>query len=241
MTRYLATAAAAVLAGALLTGGGVAAIGRGAASAAESRTLVPAPAVDEPRARVSGTETAILSGGCFWGVQAVFQHVKGVREVISGYTGGSAATAHYEVVSTGATGHAESVKIVYDPREITYGTLLRIYFFVATDPTELDYQGPDHGSQYRGEIWPVSRAQRRVAQAYLRQLTADHVFPRPIATRIDDAEPFYRAEDYHQNFATLHPDDPYIAMFDAPKVTALARGLPALYVARPALLAAAAR
>lgn len=241
MTRYIATAAAAVLATALLTAGGSAVLSRGAASAAEFRTPVPAPAVDEPRARVSGTETAILSGGCFWGVQAVFQHVKGVREVVSGYTGGSALTAHYEIVSTGATGHAESVKIVYDPREITYGTLLRIYFSVTTDPTELDFQGPDHGSQYRGEIWPVSRAQRRVAQAYVTQLTADHVFPQPIVTRIDAAKPFYQAEDYHQNFATLHPDDSYIAMFDTPKVAALARQFAALYAVRPALLASVAR
>lgn len=241
MIRRLTTAVPAILAVTLLAAGVVAAVSRGAASAADSRAFVPVPAVDEPPARVSGAETAIFSGGCFWGMQVVFQHVKGVREVISGYTGGSAGAAHYEDVSTGATGHAESVEIVYDPRAITYGTLLRIYFAVATDPTELDFQGPDHGPQYRGEIWPLSRAQRRVAQAYVSQLTADHVFSRPIATRIDDAEPFYRAEEYHQNFATVHPDNPYIAMFDSPKVTALARRFPALYMERPALLASATR
>jgi peptide-methionine (S)-S-oxide reductase len=230
---------AAALAAALLAGGLVAAISRAASAAAASLALVPAPAIDEPLANMSGTETAILSGGCFWGMQAVFQHVKGVREVLSGYTGGSAGTAHYEEVSTGMTGHAESIKIVYDPHEITYGTLLRIYFSVATDPTELDFQGPDDGSQYRGEIWPVSGAQRRVATAYVGELTAAHGFPKPIVTRIDDARPFYPAEDYHQNFATVHPDNPYIAMFDAPKVTALAQRFPALYIARPVLVASA--
>lgn len=229
----------AAVAAAVLIGGLVAAIGRHTAMAAESPALVPAPAIDEPLARQPGVETAILSGGCFWGMQLVFQHVKGVREAISGYTGGSAHTAHYEVVSTGMTGHAESIEVVYDPHEITYGTLLRIYFSVATDPTELDFQGPDHGSQYRGEIWPESRAQRRVAEAYVAQLTAGHLFGKPIVTRIDDAKPFYPAEGYHQNFATLHPDDPYIAMFDAPKATALAQRFPALYIARPVLLASA--
>lgn len=228
---------AAALAAALLTGGLVAAISRAAPATAGSPAPVPAPAVDEPLANTSGTETAILSGGCFWGMQAVFQHVKGVREVLSGYTGGSARTAQYEEVSTGTTGHAESIKIVYDPHEITYGTLLRIYFSVATDPTELDFQGPDHGSQYRGEIWPASGAQRRIATAYVSELTAAHDFPGPIVTRIDDARPFYPAEGYHQNFATLHPNDPYIAMFDAPKVTALAQIFPSLYIARPVLVA----
>ena len=237
VTERLRILGAAALAAALLTGGLVAAISHVASATAASWALVPGPAVDEPLANTSGSETAIFSGGCFWGMQAVFQHVKGVREVLSGYTGGAARTAHYEVVSTGMTGHAESIKIVYDPHEITYGTLLRIYFSVATDPTELDFQGPDEGSQYRGEIWTVSGAQKRVAGAYLRQLTADHAFPKAIVTRIDDAMPFYRAEDYHQNFATLHPHDPYIAMFDAPKVTALARSFPTLYVDRPVLVA----
>jgi peptide-methionine (S)-S-oxide reductase len=230
---------AAALAAALLGGGFVAAAGHAAPATAGSRDLLPAPAVDEPLANASATETAILSGGCFWGMQAVFQHVKGVREVLSGYTGGSARTAHYEEVSTGMTGHAESIEIVYDPHEVTYGTLLRIYFSVATDPTELDFQGPDHGSQYRGEIWPVSGTQRRIATAYVSELNAAHDFPGPIVTRVDDAGPFYPAEDYHQNFATLHPDDPYIAMFDAPKVSALARSFPGLYLDRPVLVASA--
>ncbi|MGH7190697.1 MAG: peptide-methionine (S)-S-oxide reductase MsrA [Acetobacteraceae bacterium] len=206
------------------------------ASAAEPARLVPAPSIDAPLGRAPATATAILSGGCFWGVQVVFQHVLGVREAISGYTGGNAATAHYDDVSTGTTGHAESVKILFDPSVVSYGTLLRIYFSVATNPTELNFQGPDHGSQYRGEIWVENPGQRRIAAAYVRQLTADHSFPAPIVTRIDQAMPFYPAEGYHQNFATLHPDYPYIVFNDAPKVTALARLFPSLYSARPHLV-----
>lgn len=219
----------------LLIGGVLAGVTRHAVHAAESQVTAPAPIVDEPLAKLPGSETAILSGGCFWGMQVVFQHVKGVRQVISGYTGGAAGTAHYEDVGTGTTGHAESIRIVFDPHVISYGALLRIYFSVATDPTELDYQGPDQGRQYRGEIWTVNDSQRRIAQAYLRQLTADHTFAAPIVTRIESARPFYQAEPYHQNFATLHPDNPYIATFDAPKVTALARRFPDLYSERPTL------
>jgi len=171
-------------------------------------------------------------------MQLVFQHVKGVRQVVSGYTGGAAGTAHYEEVGTGTTGHAESIRIVFDPHVISYGALLRIYFSVATDPTELDYQGPDQGPQYRGEIWAVNSTQRRIAEAYLRQLRADHTYSAPIVTRIESARPFYEAEPYHQNFATLHQDNPYIVAFDAPKLTALARRFPGFYVARPMLVAA---
>jgi peptide-methionine (S)-S-oxide reductase len=229
-----AAAAAAALTGVLLLGAA-----RQAASAAESQVMAPAPSVDAPLAKASGSETAILSGGCFWGMQVVFQHVRGVRQVVSGYTGGERATAHYEDVSTGTTGQAESVAIVFDPHVISYGTLLRIYFSVATNPTELDYQGPDEGPQYRGEIWPTSGAQMRIARAYVRQLGAAHLFQAPIVTRIAPAQPFYRAEAYHQNFATLHPHNLYIAAFDAPKVVALAKGFPALYLARPTLLLAA--
>ena len=200
--------------------------------------LVPAPSVDEPLAHVPGTETATLSGGCFWGMQVVFQHVKGVREAVSGYTGGAAATADYEDVSTGTTGHAESLKIVFDPSVVSFGTLLRVYFSVATDPTELNYQYPDHGPQYRGEIRVANTTQRRIAEAYLRQLTADHTFPAPIVTRVDQAMPFYPAESYHQNFATLNPDNLYIATFDAPKVMALQQLFPALYAPQPTLVRA---
>lgn len=235
--RFPILAAAAVatasLAGALVFG-----VSRQSSSAAESQVLAPAPIIDEPLAKTSGSETAILSGGCFWGMQVVFQHVRGVREVVSGYTGGERSTAHYEDVGTGATGHAESVRIVFDPHVVSYGTLLRVYFSVATNPTELDYQGPDQGSQYRGEIWPMNGTQRRIAEAYLGQLGSAHLFSAPIVTRIDSVRPFYPAEAYHQDFATLHPHNLYIMTFDAPKVVALAKGFPGLYVARPTLVAA---
>jgi len=238
MTYRLSILAAAALMATLLIGGVLAGVGRHAAQAAESQTMAPAPVMDEPLAKLPGSETAILSGGCFWGMQLVFQHVKGVHEVVSGYEGGGALTAHYEIVSTGVTGHAESIRIVFDPHVISYGALLRIYFSVATDPTELDYQGPDHGSQYRGEIWTLNGTQRRIAEAYVAQLGADHTFPAPIVTRIESARPFFQAESYHQNFATLHPDNPYIATFDAPKLTALVQTFPGLYVARLTLVAA---
>jgi peptide-methionine (S)-S-oxide reductase len=205
-------------------------------TAADAAVLVPAPAVDQPLAKAPGTETAILSGGCFWGMQAVFQHVKGVREAISGYTGGAAGTASYEEVSTGTTGHAESLKITFDPSVVSYGTLLRVYFSVATDPTQLNQQYPDEGPQYRGEIWAENATQRRIATAYIRQLTADHAFATPIVTRVDTAMPFYPAEPYHQNYATLNPDSPYIAAYDAPKLTALAQSFPGLYARNPVLV-----
>jgi peptide-methionine (S)-S-oxide reductase len=205
-------------------------------AAADSAVLVPAPAVDAPLASAPGTETAVFSGGCFWGMQAVFQHVKGVKEAISGYTGGAAGTASYEQVSTGATGHAESLKITFDPSVISYGTLLRVYFSVATDPTQLNQQYPDDGSQYRGEIWTQNAEQHRIATAYISQLTAAHTFPAPIVTRVDAAMPFYPAEGYHQNYATLNPDSPYIATYDAPKVAALAQYFPKLYLAQPVLV-----
>ena len=236
MTHRLSMLATAAAIAILLIGGVLGGAGRHLAQAAESQTTAPAPMVDEPLAKLPGSETAILSGGCFWGMQVVFQHVKGVREVVSGYTGGAASTAHYEEVGTGTTGHAESIRIVFDPHVISYGALLRIYFSVATDPTELNYQGPDQGPQYRGEIWTLNSGQRQIAEAYVRQLTADHTFPAPIVTRIENARPFYPAESYHQDFATLHPDNPYIATFDAPKVTALAQRLPALYVAHTMLV-----
>lgn len=207
------------------------------APAAEIAVPVPPPAVDAPLAKTPGSETAILSGGCFWGVQAVFQHVKGVKQAVSGYTGGSAANAEYELVSTGTTGHAETVKITFDPSAITYGTILRIYFAVATNPTELNYQGPDHGTQYRGDIWVENSEQRQIATAYIKELTAAHVFPAPIVTRIDAARPFYPAEAYHQNFATMNPDNLYIVINDTPKVATLAKLFPDLYRTQPVLVA----
>jgi peptide-methionine (S)-S-oxide reductase len=203
------------------------------AVAAEPVVLAPAPALDGPLAKVQGTATAILSGGCFWGMQEVFQHVKGVKEALSGYTGGAADTAHYELVSTGTTGQAESLKITYDPSVVTYGTLLRVLVSVAANPTELNYQGPDYGSQHRSMIWVENPEQRRIADAYLRQLSASHTFDAPIVTQVATAMPFYPAEAYHQNYATLHPDSPYIALFDAPKITALAKLFPTLYRATP--------
>jgi peptide-methionine (S)-S-oxide reductase len=235
--RFPILAAAAVatasVAGALILG-----VSRQAASAAESQIVAPAPSIDEPLAKTSGSETAILSGGCFWGVQVVFQHVRGVRQVVSGYTGGERSTAHYEDVGSGTTGHAESVRIIFDPHVISYGTLLRIYFSVATNPTELDHQGPDQGPQYRSEIWPTDETQSRIARAYLRQLASAHLFSAPIVTRIESARPFYPAEAYHQDFAALHPHNLYIMTFDTPKVTGLEKEFPAVYVARPRLVSA---
>jgi peptide-methionine (S)-S-oxide reductase len=192
---------------------------------------VPAPAYDPPEAAAS--ETATLSGGCFWGVQGVYEHVKGVLHVYAGYTGGAANTAQYETVSTGATGHAESVQITFDPRVISYGKILQIYFSVATDPTELNYQGPDSGTQYRSDIWTATPNQQAVAQKYLAQLTAAHAFGAPIVTRLDPAMPFYHAEDYHQDFLVRNPNYPYIAFNDIPKVQALQQDFPALYQATP--------
>jgi peptide-methionine (S)-S-oxide reductase len=203
------------------------------ALAAEPVVLAPAPALDAPLAKARGTATAILAGGCFWGMQDVFQHVKGVKEAVSGYTGGAAETAHYEIVSTGTTRQAESLKITYDPSVVTYGTLLRVFVSVVANPTELNYQGPDHGPQYRSMIWVENPEQRRIAGAYLQQLAASHTFDAPIVAQVATAMRFYPAESYHQNYATLHPDSPYIALIDAPKITALAKLFPTLYRATP--------
>jgi peptide-methionine (S)-S-oxide reductase len=192
---------------------------------------LPAPAFNPADAAAS--ETATLSGGCFWGVQGVYEHVKGVTKVYAGYTGGDADTAAYETVSTGTTGHAESVQITFNPHVISYGQILQIYFSVATDPTELNYQGPDTGTQYRGEIWVASPVQQKIASDYIAQLTAAHVFDAPIVTRIDPVKGFYKAEDYHQDFLVRNPDYPYIAMNDLPKVQNLAKFFPSLYQATP--------
>lgn len=240
MRNRIPTLAVAALLTATLLGVVLVSVGHQAASAADLPVIVPPPNLDEPLAKTSGSQTAILSGGCFWGMQLVFQHVRGVRAAISGYTGGASGTAHYDEVSTGTTGHAESIEVVFDPHVISYGSLLRIYFSVATNPTELDYQGPDQGTQYRGEIWPVNARQRLIAEAYVRQLTQQHVFRAPIVTRVEAAMPFFPAESYHQDFATLHPDNPYIMTFDAPKAAALARIFPELYRSRPGLVTASA-
>jgi peptide-methionine (S)-S-oxide reductase len=177
----------------------------------------------------SGTDTAVVAGGCFWGIQAVFQHVKGVKSATSGYSGGAAKTAEYEVVSTGDTGHAESVQIKFDPAQISYGQLLKVFFSVAHDPTQLNRQSPDEGSQYRSVIFYDNDEQKRIAQAYISQLADAKVFPRAIVTQLVPLKAFYAAEGYHQNYATLHPDNPYIAINDAPKVEHLRQEFPELY------------
>jgi peptide-methionine (S)-S-oxide reductase len=198
---------------------------------------VPPAAIDNPMA--SGlVQTAVLSGGCFWGMQAVFEHVRGVERVWAGYTGGAASTARYDEVSTGTTGHAESVEIRFDPREVTYGQLLRVFFSVAHDPTQLDRQGPDVGSQYRSEIWYANRAQRRIALDYIAQLERARVFASPIVTRVDPLKSFYRAEGYHQDYLVHHPDQPYIVYNDVPKLASFRRLLPAMYRSQPVLVAA---
>jgi peptide-methionine (S)-S-oxide reductase len=193
---------------------------------------IPAPVVDAPRASIAAKQTAVISGGCFWGVQAVFQHVKGVISATSGYSGGSAQTAEYETVSTGQTGHAESVEIVYDPSQITYGELLRVFFSVVHDPTQLNRQGPDEGTQYRSAIFYNSGEQKHIAEAYVRQLESGKVFPRKIVTQVVPLQGFYRAESYHQNYAALHPNQPYIVFNDAPKVEHLRQQFPDLYTGR---------
>jgi peptide-methionine (S)-S-oxide reductase len=203
----------------------------GAAAYAGNGAL-PAPAVDAPMAKTAGQQTAVVAGGCFWGIQAVFQHVKGVVSATSGYSGGSSVTAHYEVVSTGATGHAESVKIVYDPSQIAYGELLRVFFSVALDPTELNRQGPDEGTQYRSAIFYSSDEQQHIAEAYIAQLDQAKVFSRPIVTQVAPLKAFYAAEAYHQNYAANHPDDLYIRYNDAPKVTRLRQQFPDLYTGK---------
>lgn len=197
---------------------------------AGSTSPFPAPSVDEPQAKAPGQESAVLSGGCFWGVQAVFEHVKGVISATSGYAGGAASTAHYEIVSEGNTGHAESVRVVYDPSKITYGELLKIFFSVAHDPTEVNRQGPDDGTQYRSMISYANAEQKKIADAYIAQLTSAHVFSKPIATQVVPLKGFYPAEAYHQHYAALHPDDPYIFFNDAPKVAHLQKEYPELYV-----------
>ena len=206
-----------------------------AAHSAEAAVVIPPPALDEP-ATQAHEETAVLAGGCFWGVQGVFQHVSGVTKVIAGYSGGKRETAQYETVSGGQTGHAESVQITYDPTKITYGRLLQIYFSVAHDPTELNRQGPDSGTQYRSAIFPANDMQKQVAQSYIAQLNKAHAFPAPIVTKTDMLTGFYPAENYHQNYLTLHPDQPYIAINDIPKVENLKRLFPSVYLDKPVLL-----
>jgi peptide-methionine (S)-S-oxide reductase len=233
MTRSFSArpAAAAAFAAALL---GAAWLATHALSA-EAAHRIPPPALDEPAGSAT-REVAVVAGGCFWGVQGVFQHVKGVSEAVSGYDGGAAATAHYEMTSRGDTGHAESVQIAFDPRVISYGRILQIFFSVAHDPTELDRQGPDTGTQYRSAIFPQDAEQARVAKAYIAQLDAAHAFDRAIVTSIEPGHTFYRAEDYHQDFLARNPSYPYIVFNDLPKIEDLQRLYPDRYRADPVLV-----
>jgi peptide-methionine (S)-S-oxide reductase len=206
--------------------------GGAACSAGNGPVAVPAPVVDAARAKNHGEQTAVVAGGCFWGIQAVFQHVKGVISATSGYSGGSANTAEYEVVSTGETGHAESVQIIYDPSQITYGELLRVFFSVAHDPTQLNRQGPDDGTQYRSAIFYNNDEQKRMASAYIAQLDKAKVFAGPIVTQVVPLKAFYPAEAYHQDYAARHPNNPYIVYNDAPKVVHLREQFPDLYAGK---------
>ena len=213
----------------------------GGASAAEPAVVIPAPAIDAPTPPGAGVQSVVLAGGCFWGVQAVFQHTKGVTAAVSGYAGGERQTAHYEMVGSGRTGHAESVKVTFDPQQISYGTILQIYFSVAHNPTELNYQGPDAGTQYRSAIFYASDEQKRLAEAYIAQLDKTKVFGEPIVTRLEPLRGFYPAEDYHQDFAVLHPSYPYIVFNDAPKVQNLKRLFANIYRETPVTVMAASK
>jgi peptide-methionine (S)-S-oxide reductase len=204
--------------------------------AAEQPRAMPAPVVDEPSGAASAV--AVFAGGCFWGVQGVFQHVKGVTNAVSGYSGGEKDTAQYETVSTGATGHAESVKVTFDPRQVSYGRLLQIYFSVAHDPTELNRQGPDTGTQYRSEIFAANPDQARIAKKYISQLDKAGAFGAPIVTKVSALKAFYPAEGYHQDFLTLNPNYPYIAINDLPKIEALRQLFPDAYRSDPVLVSA---
>jgi peptide-methionine (S)-S-oxide reductase len=222
MIRSLSIGAAALLIAFLL----LSVVSRNSATAA---VTVPNPVVDDALASAKGERTLVVAGGCFWGIQAVFEHVKGVVRATAGYSGGSAKTADYETVSSGTTGHAESVEVVYDPSQITLGQLLKVFFSVAHDPTELNHQGPDDGTQYRSVIFFSDENQQKIAKAYIDQLSQAKVFRRPIVTQVVGLTKFYKAEAHHQDYAVKHPDDPYIAINDLPKVEHLRQQCPDLY------------
>ncbi len=209
-------------------------------AAAEVAVIIPPPAVDASPAG-SGLQTAVLAGGCFWGVQAVYQHTKGVTKALSGYAGGQKDTAHYEMVGTGRTGHAESVSITYDPQQISYGKILQIYFSVAHNPTELNRQGPDFGTQYRSAIFYADDEQKRIASAYIAQLQQAQVFGSSIVTKLEPLAGFYAAEDYHQDFLVLHPSYPYIVFNDLPKLDNLKQAFPDYYRESPVTVMASSR
>ncbi len=211
------------------------------ARAAEPAVVIPPPALDAAEPAEPSSQTIVLAGGCFWGVQAVFQHTKGVTAAISGYAGGDKQTAHYEMVGSGRTGHAESVAVTFDPRQISYGKILQIYFSVAHNPTELNRQGPDAGTQYRSAIFYANDEQKRIAGAYIAQLDMAHAFPRPIVTKLEVLHGFYPAEDYHQDFAVLHPSYPYILYNDLPKVENLKELFANFYRDKPVTVMASSR
>ena len=224
----------------LLLGGGALLLAGAAAmwpqrpASAEDMKVVPPPVADVPASPLK-TQKAVFAGGCFWGVQGVFQHVKGVQSAVSGYSGGAKATASYEVVSSGETGHAESVEVTYDPSKVSYGKLLQIYFSVVADPTQLNAQGPDEGTQYRSNIFATTPEQAKVAADYVQQLQKAHVYAAPIVTKVTPLQAFYPAEGYHQNYLAMHPDNGYILANDIPKVEGLKKLFPQDYASRPLL------
>jgi peptide-methionine (S)-S-oxide reductase len=231
LTGRLAAGAAAALAA--LTVAAVMVLGT--SRAAEPAVIIPAPAEDSAKA-AGPTQTAVLAGGCFWGVQGVFEHLTGVKRVLAGYAGGDRTSARYEIVGTGGTGHAESVQITYDPQQVTYGQILQVFFSVAHDPTELNRQGPDSGSQYRSSIFYGNETQQKIAQAYIQQLNKAGVYHAPIVTRVDPLKGFYAAEGYHQDFLLRNPSNGYIVVNDLPKIENFRKVLPSLYAASPAKL-----
>jgi peptide-methionine (S)-S-oxide reductase len=222
------------LAAAAIGGLAVTAFAFGPSRAAEDAVVIPPPAIDVPAS--DGIQTVVLSGGCFWGVQGVFQHTVGVVSALSGYSGGSQMNAQYELVSTGTTGHAESVQVKYDPKKISYGKILQIFFSVAHDPTQLNRQGPDTGTQYRSAIFTTSDAQKKAAEAYIAQLDAAKIYAKPIVTKVDALQGFYAAESYHQDYLTLHPSQPYIAYNDLPKIQNLKKLFAENYQEKPTLV-----
>jgi len=203
-----------------------------AATSVAAAVPIPNPAIDAPMAESHGKQTAVLAGGCFWGMQLVFEHLKGVTHVIAGYAGGEAATAEYEAVSSGTTGHAESVQVEFDPAQVSFGQILKVYFSVAHDPTEMNRQGPDEGPQYRSSIFFTDAEQQKIAESYIAQLNAAGNYPSPIATTVVPLKAFYPAEDYHQDYAVHHPFSPYIIVNDLPKLDDFKAELPDLYVER---------
>ena len=233
MNKYLFTLGAVALAAWTYLGPGL-----NVSAAEEKAVKLPAPSADISVASNTSPATAVFAGGCFWGVQAVFQHTQGVLNAVSGYSGGEKSTASYEMIGSGRTGHAESVQIIYDPKKISYGTLLQIYFSVAHDPTTLNRQGPDSGTQYRSAVFYQGADQKKVTESYIAQLDAAKVFPGKIVTQVTPLTAFYPAEAYHQDYATLHPTQPYIARFDLPKIANLKTTLPEVYQDKPVLVAA---